>query len=187
MCWTELLAEYERIHGKVHDDLNTDGDDGGDDDGKGRGVDTPHEKFLPEKYEKTSFGSAEKTLVKFQQTVAVTPSQCLRYASSTDDAPLKYTSQAEHNPSSARLPRCEHCGAQRVFEMQLMPALLTVLQVDRPEFATCAEQPAEDIGLEYGTVLVYSCEQSCQPPGIGADRDQASFMCTEVAVVQPML
>ena len=54
------------------------------------------------------------------------------------------------------LPRCTNCGAERVFELQLTPHVITVLESDDEE-----EVGLE--GMEWGTVLLGVCERDCLP------------------------
>uniref|UniRef100_U3IW98 Programmed cell death 2 like n=1 Tax=Anas platyrhynchos platyrhynchos TaxID=8840 RepID=U3IW98_ANAPP len=49
------------------------------------------------------------------------------------------------------IPACSNCGGKRIFEFQLMPALVSMLQSD------------SDLSVEFGTVIVYTCEKSCWP------------------------
>ena len=44
---------------------------------------------------------------------------------------------------------CQHCGAPRVFELQLMPPLVYLLKAN------------SSVDVEFGTVLVYTCSKSC--------------------------
>ena len=46
-------------------------------------------------------------------------------------------------------PACQHCGAARVFELQLMPPLVYLLKT------------SSDVAIEFGTVIVYTCSKSC--------------------------
>ncbi|KAI7825795.1 programmed cell death protein 2 [Kickxella alabastrina] len=74
--------------------------------------------------------------------------------------------------SAENLPRCEHCGGRRVFECQLMPALLLVLPLAaHAKPWTGGNGGARlvggqllhtvDLGLEFGTLLVFVCENDC--------------------------
>uniref|UniRef100_A0AAV2KTZ9 Programmed cell death protein 2 C-terminal domain-containing protein n=1 Tax=Knipowitschia caucasica TaxID=637954 RepID=A0AAV2KTZ9_KNICA len=61
--------------------------------------------------------------------------------------------QVQHEPPanlSQVIRTCTSCGGPRTFEMQLMPALVSLLQGEGSE-----------IQLEFGTVLVYTCLNSC--------------------------
>ncbi|XP_045842980.1 programmed cell death protein 2-like isoform X2 [Meles meles] len=100
-----------------------------------------------EKYEKTIIKSGDKVFYKFMKRIAACQEQILRYSWSGE--PLFLTS-----PTSevTELPACSHCGVRRTFEFQLMPALVSMLR-------------STDLGLsvEFGTVLIYTCEKSCWP------------------------
>jgi pre-rRNA-processing protein TSR4 len=88
-----------------------------------------------------------------------------------------------YDPSS--VPRCPKCSSARVFEMQLVPSLISTL---RPDMMTTtgekAEQKAkkqlteaerkaelqrmakgegdgEDSEMEWGTVMIFGCEKDC--------------------------
>ncbi|XP_045388363.1 programmed cell death protein 2-like isoform X3 [Lemur catta] len=100
-----------------------------------------------EKYEKTVIKSGDQMFYKFMKRIAACQEQILRYSWSGE--PLFLTC-----PTSkvTELPACSHCGGQRTFEFQLMPALVSMLK-------------SANLGLsvEFGTILVYTCEKSCWP------------------------
>ncbi|XP_072606555.1 programmed cell death protein 2-like [Vulpes vulpes] len=100
-----------------------------------------------EKYEKTIIKSGDKTFYKFMKRIAACQEQVLRYSWSGE--PLFLTCP----PSEVtQLPACSHCGGRRTFEFQLMPALVSMLR-------------STNLGLsvEFGTILIYTCEKSCWP------------------------
>ncbi|XP_058281532.1 programmed cell death protein 2-like isoform X2 [Hylobates moloch] len=101
-----------------------------------------------EKYEKTIIKSGDQTFYKFMKQIATCQEQILRYSWSGE--PLFLTC-----PTSevTELPACSQCGGKRIFEFQLMPALVSMLK-------------SANLGLsvEFGTILVYTCEKSCWPP-----------------------
>ncbi|NXV33806.1 PDD2L protein, partial [Rissa tridactyla] len=101
-----------------------------------------------EKYEKSEIKSRDHTFHKFMKRISVCPEQILRY--SWGGQPLFITSP----PASIDqgIPACSNCGSNRIFEFQLMPALVSMLQSD------------SDLSVEFGTALVYTCERSCWPP-----------------------
>ncbi|NWS21175.1 PDD2L protein, partial [Pachyramphus minor] len=100
-----------------------------------------------EKYEKSEVKSWDHTFYKFMKRISVCPEQILRY--SWGGQPLFITCP----PASITqgIPACSTCGSSRVFEFQLMPALVSLLQSD------------SDLSVEFGTVIVYTCERSCWP------------------------
>lgn len=77
-----------------------------------------------------------------------------------------------YDPSS--LPPCPVCKSRRIFECQLMPNLINVLQV--PEAGSRAKKKPSDEerrkeveqilkessgGMEWGTSMIFSCEKDC--------------------------
>jgi pre-rRNA-processing protein TSR4 len=55
------------------------------------------------------------------------------------------------------MPRCEHCGAQRAFELQLVPGLIYELEKDEA-------MDLED-GMEWGTIILGTCVNNCGDAG----------------------
>ncbi|NXO29890.1 PDD2L protein, partial [Cisticola juncidis] len=100
-----------------------------------------------EKYEKSEVKGWDHTFHKFMKRISMCPEQILRY--SWGGQPLFITSPAASLEQA--IPACSNCGSSRVFEFQLMPTLVSVLQSD------------SDLSVEFGTVLVYTCERSCWP------------------------
>ncbi|KAG3255805.1 programmed cell death protein 2-like isoform X3 [Ictidomys tridecemlineatus] len=100
-----------------------------------------------EKYEKTKIKSGDQMFYKFMKRIAACQEQILRYSWSGE--PLFLTCPTSEITD---IPACSHCGGQRIFEFQLMPALISMLQ-------------SANLGLsvEFGTILVYTCEKSCWP------------------------
>ncbi|CAK7202951.1 hypothetical protein SEUCBS139899_005678 [Sporothrix eucalyptigena] len=123
--------------------------------------------------------SMDAAFQKFADRVAQNPDQVIRYEFSGQ--PLLYnkddtvagiwtTSQAGGSistvlaSSSGRLPPCPNCRSRRVFEVQLMPHAIDLLEAD-------------ELGLEsmdWGTVLVGVCEKDCQVQGTSAN--EASYL-----------
>lgn len=68
---------------------------------------------------------------------------CL-YRYQWNGTPLLITDKTSPTPSP-----CQHCGAPRVFELQLMPPLVYLLR------------SGSQVNVEFGTVLVYTCSRSC--------------------------
>ncbi|XP_038663919.1 programmed cell death protein 2 isoform X2 [Scyliorhinus canicula] len=96
----------------------------------------------------------DRIFAKFKRRVALAPDQVLRYC--RGGCPLWVS--GENIPSKTDIPNCP-CGAKREFEFQVMPQLLNYLKVD------CLRE-----SLDWGTLCVYTCEQSC---------DHGNEYCTE--------
>lgn len=119
----------------------------------------------------------------FTRRVASEPKQVLRYA--YEGQPLWIS---DKNPISkgARVPVCESCGSERVYECQLMPALLSHLtgadpspEVDQVAAADRKVTALSDIlgsGIDFGVVAIFSCPKSCTP---------SQPFAQECAIVQP--
>lgn len=139
-----------------------------------------------ETYEKQALPKGvDKAFQKFTERVQLWPEQCVRYdflpgtpmlftyADSTSQMllPPNTKQHSKHTkPSAHRIPRCKACGGPRGFDFQLMPNLLSLLNVTKPEYLSEEEKRAGqerkgaqafDIGMEWGTVLVYSCVADC--------------------------
>ncbi|RVE71467.1 hypothetical protein OJAV_G00052170 [Oryzias javanicus] len=143
----ELLREYERKEGAVMAELEESGG-------------------AAEKYEKSTAKHGDDVFSRFMKTISWCPQQVLRYC--RGGRPLFISSPP---PSMAQaVPRCSSCGGSRTFELQLMPALVSLLQ--RTERAVGAE-------LEFGTVLVYTCTSSCWTPGSKLAVEEFCFIQTD--------
>ena len=78
------------------------------------------------------------------------------------------------------LPRavtCWSCGAPSVFELQLMPPLVYLLQKSGGQ--TCVCRMAHVHSIEFGTVFIYSCSKSCWNEGDGGFREESIFVQTD--------
>ncbi|XP_075045052.1 programmed cell death protein 2-like [Mixophyes fleayi] len=122
-----LLREYEQREETLMEDLESF-------EGKGEG----------EKYEKSDLQNRNSVFYKFLKKISPCQQQILRY--SWNGTPL-YMSPPD--VASQPLP-CTRCGGKRVFEFQLMPALVSMLHGTEA-----------DLMLEFGTVLIFTCERSC--------------------------
>lgn len=125
-----------------------------------------------EKYEKTKARHGDAVFSRFMKKISVCPEQILRY--SWKGSPL-FISEPPSNVSQM-VPVCSLCGSSKSFEFQLMPALVSLLK---------SEDSNLQVTLEFGTVLVYTCRNSCWTPDsvspveefvfIQADPDQQLF------------
>ncbi|KAI9797945.1 MAG: hypothetical protein M1825_005668 [Sarcosagium campestre] len=109
--------------------------------------------------------SHDKTFQQFADRLAQNPEQVLRYE--FDGRPLLYSRtdaigralSASSSSSSGSIPPCTACGAQRVFEVQLVPGAIVALEDDNIENEN---GEAIDEGIEWGTVIVAVCSRDCE-------------------------
>ncbi|KAI9010657.1 programmed cell death protein 2 [Hyaloraphidium curvatum] len=100
----------------------------------------------------------DKAFLKFQKRISREPEQVLRYtrvsydSDAQDPQPLWASEQDRPDPDTDIGP-CPSCGARRTFELQVMPQLLNSLGIVH----------ADPDALDWGTLLVYSCEANCTP------------------------
>lgn len=139
-----------------------------------------------EQYEKQQLPrGVDKQFKKFTERVAFEPSQCLRYE--WDGSPLLYHELSDNKQQE----RCNQCGQSKIFEMQLMPNILSLLPTS--EFALKNQQQQQqsssqhgkakldafNVGMEFGTILIYVCKNDCHP----GDVHDTSYVL-ETAIVQ---
>ncbi|CAG7815610.1 unnamed protein product [Allacma fusca] len=89
---------------------------------------------------------SDKAFNKFRKRVQYQPDQILRYDRGGD--PLWVS--ADKTMEKSDIPPCPLCEGPRVFEFQVMPQLLNHVGQDGVEGS-----------LDWGTVVVYTCEKSC--------------------------
>jgi len=139
----------------------------------GKGGEDVYEKVLPRHGDEYSH--------KFISTIQRNPGQILRYGRNSSEPPLLFQPlellvgnqsinqiidisrnqtvvNQTNNSSTAQdlLPsKCTYCGGKLVFEMQLLPTLVSCVETrDIPGTV-----------VEFGTVLVYTCAESCWKEG----------------------
>ncbi|XP_034033017.1 programmed cell death protein 2-like [Thalassophryne amazonica] len=142
----ELLREYERREGVAVGELMG-GEDGA----------------AEEQYEKTRARHGDDVFSRFMKMISLCPEQILRYCHGGQ--PL-LVSQLPSDMEHVVLA-CGSCGGSRMFELQLMPALVNLLQ--RREGGAPAQ-------LEFGTVLVYTCTKSCWTVGACSAVEEFCFV-----------
>jgi pre-rRNA-processing protein TSR4 len=104
-------------------------------------------------------GHLDVAFQKFADRVGQNPEQVLRYERggtpllySHDDEVAKILLNSRKEYSTRQIPPCGGCGKrERVFEFQLMPHAITVLEGDELSLD----------GMEWGTILVATC--TCTP------------------------
>lgn len=116
----------------------------------------------------------DKAFMKFSTRLAHNPEQVLRYE--FRGAPLLYSYadqvgkrlHPEHTAAGhvtttgagvGSMPPCEYCGARRVFEMQLVPHAISMLEEGREGVGL----GNNDAGMEWGTIILGVCAKDCAP------------------------
>ncbi|KAJ3126372.1 programmed cell death protein [Nowakowskiella sp. JEL0407] len=104
----------------------------------------------------------DKAFLKFQKRVERSPEQILRYARVNEDPqdaiPLWASDLNKPNPISGEsqtIPSCPNCGTDRAFEFQIMPHVLSLLEIDH----------INPNSMDWGTLLVYTCPKNCVKDG----------------------
>ena len=128
---------------------------------------TPEEEWSGEQYEKVRAPGTDKSFSRFQKRVNYYPRQCVRYAVSGAQIPLLYH-DLDIPSEIAKFSTCERCNSKcSRFELQLMPAILAFLPTESPEHikhisaSKRSSNPMISDGMEWGSVLVYSCGALC--------------------------
>ncbi|KAJ5551134.1 hypothetical protein N7535_000923 [Penicillium sp. DV-2018c] len=120
----------------------------------------------------------DRDFMKFSMRLEHNPEQVLRYEFrgspllySTTDAVGARLLGGNGNVSggkitslpAGRIPACEYCGSQRVFELQLVPHAITMLEEGRPGVGL----GKDDAGMEWGTIIMGVCGRDCAPEEVG--------------------
>jgi len=98
------------------------------------------------------------------------PSPLEPFPVTKQDIKVVRTPKRKYDASS--IPPCPVCESKRVFEVQLMPNLINILtkQGEKKEAMTDEERKkavekalmrGDEIGMEWGTCMVFSCEKDC--------------------------
>ena len=99
-----------------------------------------------DQYERSVPSHGDQYFHKFLNIISLNPGQILRYCRGSGVGPLLLS------PLTLDTSMCDHCGAGTEFEFQLLPSLVSQLSVPGLE---------DGAALEFGTVLVFTCSQSC--------------------------
>ncbi len=112
-----------------------------------------------DRYEKVLPKHGDVLFHKFVSVVQQNPGQVLRYTRDPRRRPLFLSKPATGSKPGCIPTRCVHCHGSVHCELQVLPSLLPFLHPD------VASEYSVDATLEFGTVLVYSCTQSCWQEG----------------------
>lgn len=132
---------------------------------------------------KDTFESAlDRSFLRFSTRLSHNPEQVLRYEFcgfpllySPADAVGRLFDQRHPQPkgsssrvasgivAASRIPRCESCGRERVFELQLVPHAISVLEEGREGIGL----GKDDTGMEWGTIILAVCSKNCGPAEAG--------------------
>lgn len=154
----ELLMQYQRQEGLNINELCNVGN-----------------SLCTESYEKVTPRHGNRIFCKFQARVMLCPDQLIRYSCDPEGYAIPI---AALSPEDADAGRCQNCGAERGFELQLMPTLVDFLRIEGEK----------DPVIEFGTVIIYTCKASCWSDGetfreervvVQPDPDNALFILME--------
>ncbi|KAF0729231.1 programmed cell death protein 2-like [Aphis craccivora] len=104
-----------------------------------------------EGYEKSLPAHGDKYFETLASTIRKNPGQILRYCR-TEGKPLFLYEDSEPN-------KCTNCQGKLLFELQILPSLITYLKL------ICGEEHHGSGHLEFGTALIYTCENNCWNEG----------------------
>lgn len=116
-----------------------------------------------EKYEKMAARHGDVVFAGFMKKVSLCPEQVLRYC--RNSSPLFITKPLLDLKQV--VPPCGHCGSGRILEFQLMPALVSLLRICDPNM---------ELTVEFGTVLIYTCQSSCWKSGANSPMEEFAFV-----------
>jgi len=124
----------------------------------------------------------------FQERLARVPKQVLRYCYGGEPLWCQALSAQMSSKLARGPPCCKGCGKERVFEMQLMPALLSFLR-DRDADARSITHKdgawATREGVDIGTAVAVATDGPPAGPTGGGTEPVAAAAATAAGVVQP--
>jgi len=102
---------------------------------------------------KTLIQNVRSTLQRhFVDTISSYPSQILRYCWDGSPLPMKPLGEKELD-----LPKCNQCRSKKVYELQILPTLVTMLNIS----SNAGDTGQKISNIDFGTVMVFSCLKSC--------------------------
>ena len=161
-----LLARYAEREGvSVTDIVAIDGEDG---------------EWAGETYERGEARHADDAYLKFARRLQRAPDQCMRY----DVDGMKFIWPTKTPPPSTS---CDRCGATRVCELQLTPALLRdvedALSMHKGDKSRLASED-DLLGWDWQTVCVFTCpNDACVVPSTDVHRN-VSYALERVFVAE---
>eukprot|EP00943_MAST-04B_sp_MAST-4B-sp1_P000560 g560.t1 len=93
----------------------------------------------------------DKSMIYFHHRIDIAKDQILRYARWKTGEELFFSDKNRPNVLET-IPRCPSCGGSRAFEFQIMPQLLSFLNVED------IPGPGE---IDWGGLYIYTCINSC--------------------------
>ncbi|XP_057308601.1 programmed cell death protein 2-like [Hydractinia symbiolongicarpus] len=131
-----------------------------------------------ERYEKTELKHGDRGFYQFQKRIRKSPAQCIRYELNGEALFLSSVS-----PVTNHVRNCQYCGLERVFELQLMPYMVSCLHQVEEQPRGNGTSPVIDMNetkrkrtdsgrfcfsdsdyenrVEFGCIYVYTCKASC--------------------------
>jgi len=88
----------------------------------------------------------DKAFSSFKDRIEHFPDQIIRYSYAGEPLWVDEGNRPED------IPVCQGCGAERVYEMQIMPQMLNYLGLDSKD-GEC---------VDWGTLLIYTCSKNCE-------------------------
>lgn len=160
-----IEMDQEYVPGDLFKDISDDEEDGENADDEKRRL-AEFKKFVDantNKDEDMTSGGAEgdedeekdEQFDKFHRLISLNPEQILRYQ--RGGQPLPATEKA---PPLGEPEKCQLCGGDREFEMQLTPHLLSLLEVD-----------LVGQSIDWASLYIYTCKNSCRIPEDGYARE----------------
>ncbi|XP_037806676.1 programmed cell death protein 2 [Lucilia sericata] len=117
-----------------------------------------------EKYTKGSEEIDDKYFRKFRKECDKDPMQIIRYKRNGQVLWIADT-ETTIKEQLYNIPKCGLCGAERVFEFQIMPQMLNYLK---------------DSNVDWGVIAVYTCPKSCPLP---KDKGYVEEFCLKQDIV----
>lgn len=117
----------------------------GGDDSEDEKEDEALDEFVDD-FEKKGDKVMSKEFKLFLDATKSDPSQVIRYSR---DCSLPLWSSKKNRLKTSDVPKCNNCGGKMTFEMQIMPALYNYVN--------------ELVNLNWNSVMIYTCEESCNP------------------------